>query len=298
MSGIIDPIGSAFGDTLGAIVNPIGQGIGGIFDGLFGGDSPDTGGMSEQARRAADLADRSFAWFTQEYDRTRGQRDSSAALADRVAQSQLDSLNQNSALSRDLADYQRTTFRPVEQRLAAEAMNFDTPERREQAAGQAAADVNAAAGANRQATMRAMMRRGGSLSGARMASMASQNDITLAKASAGAQNTARRNIETQGWARMSDVANLGRNIASSQATSANVATQAGAGAVQAAQAGTAINASGVPIMSAGFNTALQGHQTAGNLYGGILEAQTAQNASDMQGLAGIGQIAGMAAMYF
>lgn len=255
MSGIIDGVG----DFVGSI---------------FGGDAPDTSGMNEQARRSAALADRSFAWFTQEYERTRGQRDASTALADQVANAQLDNLNLNSDLSRDLADYQRTTFRPVEQRLASEAMSFDTPERREQAAGQAAADVNAAAGANRAATMRAVMRRGGSVSGARMASMADQNDIGMARASASAQNTARSNIQTQGWARMSDVANLGRNIASSQATSANVASQAGAGALQAAQAGTAINASGAGLMSTGFNTALQGTQQAGSLFSGIAGIQS------------------------
>lgn len=266
MSGVIDSIG----DGLGSIVG----GVGGALGSLFGADTPDTSGMNEQARRSAALAERSFDWFTKEYERTRGQRDASTALADRVAQAQLDNLSLNSDLSRDLADYQRTTFRPVELRMATDALNYDTPERREQAAAQAGADVNAAAAGNRQATMRAMMRRGGSISGARMASMSDQNDIAMARASAGAQNTARRNVETQGWARMADVANLGRNIASSQATSANVATQAGVGAVQAAQAGTAINASGVPIMSAGFNTALQGNQVAGNLYGGIAGIQS------------------------
>ena len=229
---------SGLGDALTGGMRSLTGIAGDALGSIFNSDPPDTSGMNEQARRSAELADRSFEWFTQEYERTRGQRDASTALSDQVAHAQLDNLNLNSDLSRDLADYQRTTFRPVEQRLASEAMSFDTPERREQAAGQAAADVNAAAGANRTATMRAVMRRGGSVSGARMASMADQNDIGMARASASAQNTARSNIQTQGWARMSDVANLGRNIASNQATSANVATQAGSGAVQAAQAGT------------------------------------------------------------
>ena len=290
MSGLVDLATGGIRSLTGIAGEALGS--------IFGGDAPDTSGMNEQARRSAALADRSFEWFTQEYERTRGQRDASTALADQVAQAQLVNLNLNSNLSRDLADYQRTTFRPVEQRLAAEAMSYDTPERREQAAGQAAADVNAAADANRAATMRAIMRRGGSVSGARMASMTDQNDIGMARASATAQNTARRNVETQGWARMSDVANLGRNIASNQATSANVASQAGAGAVQAAQAGTAINASGAQMMGAGFSTALQGTQQAGNLYGGIANIQSGAQAQQGQNLAGIGQVAAMAAMYF
>ena len=289
---------SGLGDALTGGMRSLTGIAGDALGSIFNSDPPDTSGMNEQARRSAELADRSFEWFTQEYERTRGQRDASTALSDQVAHAQLDNLNLNSDLSRDLADYQRTTFRPVEQRLASEAMSFDTPERREQAAGQAAADVNAAAGAKRTATMRAVMRRGGSVSGARMASMADQNDIGMARASASAQNTARSNIQTQGWARMSDVANLGRNIASNQATSANVATQAGSGAVQAAQAGTAINASGASMMGAGFSSALQGTQQAGSLYGGIANVQSGAQAQQGQNMAGIGQIAAMAAMYF
>jgi hypothetical protein len=48
-----------------------------------------------------------------------------------------------------------------------------------------------------------------------------------AKARAGAANKARSDVEAQGWSRMADVANLGRNIASSQATQQQIGLSAG-----------------------------------------------------------------------
>lgn len=269
---------------------PYGWVAGGLAAGaLLTADSPDYSGVNQAAVDNAKVAKEALDFNKAEMARTQDMRDTAMRTSNEVAGAQLENLKTGTQQAADAYGYQTGTFRPVEKQLVTMAQQFDTPERREAEAAQAGADAQMAGSQNRTATMRELARRNGSISGGRALALQDTQDIRGALAQATAQNTARRSIEQQGWARMSDVANLGRNIASGQATTQGVANQSGVGAVQAATATTNQALSGMGAMNQGYQTAITGNQSAGNLYGQVASGQAAEQAATMQA---VGSMAG------
>lgn len=234
--------------------------------GLRKKDGPDNSGINAAAAANAQLSKEAFQWYKEEYERTKPQREQSTELANKVAQAQLASATQQDAISKDYWDYQKNTFRPLEQGIVTAAENYDTAERRQAEADAAVADVNAQVSAQRAATSRELARSGVSPESGKALAVMEAGDIGAAKAAAGAASQARRNVELQGYARKMDAASLGRGLASSQATSAQIATQTGSAAVGNSTQANATNMSGAGLMGQGFNTAIQGNQSAGSLY--------------------------------
>lgn len=264
-----------------------------------GSDAPDNSGANAAALANAELSKESLEFFKQEMARTQGTRDEATQIANDTARLQLNAAKTGIDQAQEAYQYQTGTFRPVEQQLVSMAQNFDTPERRDAEASQAVADVNMAASAGRTATMRELARRNGSISGGRALALMDSQDIGAAKAAGSAANTARRSVEQQGWARMADVANLGRNIASGQATTQSVANQSGASAVQAAGAMINGSMSGAQMMAPGFQQAINANSSAGSLYGNIAGQEAANNASKNQAIgSAVGTAAMAAAMFF
>jgi hypothetical protein len=148
-------------------------------------------------------------------------QDRSNAVSDLQLQGMQFALDQ----SKELADYNKTTFRPIEQRLAQTAQEYDTEGRRESAAQSAAGEVATEFDRTRQQAAKEMTRYG--VDPSTMQALGTASLLDEAKARAGAANKARSDVEAQGWSRMADVANLGRNIASSQATQQQIGLSAG-----------------------------------------------------------------------
>jgi hypothetical protein len=236
-------------------------------------DAPDMTGANRAAEANAEIAKESLAFYKQVYAEQAPERAKAAAINDKVANAQLASMEQNTTISKDYYDYQTGTFRPMEKAIVADAQNYDTAERRNEKAGQAVADVGMQAEIGRQSNMRQMNRMGVTPNSGKMLAMGNQMALAEAVAKAGAANKARDAVEVQGYARKMDAANLGRNLASNQATSAGVALSAGNNAVNNAgvtmtQANQAAN-----MMGQGFTTAIQGNNSAGNLYATAAQAQ-------------------------
>lgn len=240
-------------------------------------DAPDTSGQNAAALANAELSKESLAWYKEIYAEQAPARAAAAELATKVANQQLASSQQNDAISKDYYDYQKGTFRPLEEGIVADAKAYDTPERREAEAGTAVADVGMQAQLAREQNTRAQQRMGVNPNSGAATAMANTMSLGEAAAKAGAANTARKNVETIGAARKMDAASLGRNLASNSATSASVALNAG---------NSAVNNAGVPVSQAqsaagmvgqGFQTAISGNSSAGQLYGQA--AQTQANAS-------------------
>lgn len=250
-------------------------------------DAPDTDGINAAAEATAKLSKEAFEWFKQEYARTEPQRTKAEQTADKVAQAGLDAQVKQNQIADELNTYNKETFRPLEKRLVQEAQTYDTPERQQQAADRAVADVSMAAAAQRQATARDLASYGVAPDSAKSMSIQGSGDINTTKAAAAAATGARDKVEATGYARMADAANLGRNLPSAQATAVSTGTQAGAGAVNASGASLNATNSGAGLMNTGFNTAIQGQTAAGNLYG----KSASLNASTGMDLGGIGQLA-------
>lgn len=245
----------------------------------------DTSGMNAAAMQSAQTSQQALDWFTREYERTAPERQRAADEALQLSQAQRGLMNTQTELAKDYADYNRTTFRPLEQRLVTEAQTYDTPERRAQAAREAVTDVETQAGRQRQARMAEMASFGIAPDSAKSMAIAGSDSINNARIAAGAASGARKQVEATGYARMADVANMGRGLPSAQATAVQTASNAGNAALGASNSSLQSTMSGAPLMQTGFNTALQGNQIAGNLYGQQAQIQN-------QGDSGLGSLLG------
>lgn len=265
---------------------------------LFKKDGPDNKGMNEAAKANAHLSKEAFNWFQAEYARTAPQREASQARANEISDAQLASMKQQDAITKDYWDYQKNTFRPLEEGIVADSQTYDTAARRQAESDAAVADVNQQVAAQRSASARELARSGVSPESGKSQALVAAGDIGAAKAAAGASYQARKGVELQGYARKMDAANLGRNLASNQATSAGVALQQGNAAAGNSMQANQAAMSGAGLMQTGFNTAIQGNQSAGNLYGQAAQIK-AQSGGDMFGdlLSGAGGImSGLGAM--
>ena len=191
------------------------------------GSKTDTSGMNAAALANSQVAKDALDWYKQAYTDQAPLRQQAADKALAVSDAQLASMKQNDAISNDYWNYQKDTFRPLEGKIIADAQSFDSPERQNQNAAKATADVQQAFDSSQGQMQRSLERRGVNPSSGAALALNNQMLMQKAAASAGASNKARTDTELQGYARKMDAANLGRNLASNQATSAGVAMTAG-----------------------------------------------------------------------
>lgn len=254
-------------------------------------DSPDYSGMNRAAEANAEIAKEALDWYKQMYAEQAPLREQAAARANAVSDAQLASMKQNDAISQDYWNYQKSTFRPLERSLVADSQNYDTEARRAAAAGKAMADVQQQMDAAQGQQQRQMMRMGVNPNDGRFAAMQNQTALAGALGKAKAATDARSNVELQGYARRMDAANLGRGLASSQATSAGVALNAGNSAATTGQMPLTQAQSAAQTMGQGFNTAISANNSAGNIYGTMATAQANNQYGFLGDLATIGMSA-------
>lgn len=253
--------------------------------------APNTDGMNAAAVAQADLSKEQLAWAKQIYAETAPDRAAATARANKVSDAQLTALEKQTELTDDYANYNKSTFRPLEKGIVEDAKAFDTEGERERLAGLATADVNQGFANAEGQQQRAQQRIGLNPNSGRSLAMGNQTAIAKAAALAGASTKARSDATLQGYARKMDAANMGRGLSSAQATSAGVALNQGNSAVASGMAPGRIAAEGSQIMSDGFSGAQRGLSGASQTFGNIASIQ--QKADDNSGLWGaIGSIGG------
>ncbi len=248
---------------------------------------------AQAAADAKSLGNRELDFNIRQYDEGRVLRDQAAQTSIDVSRAQLASQQQNDALAQEYADYNRTTFRPLEQGIVADAAGYDTAGRRAGAVAEATADVERGFGQAQRGLQRTLARTGVAPSnGGRAGSLMQDAALSKAKAIAGATTGAVRNVETQGFARRLDAASLGRNLPSSQATSAGIAINAGNSAVN--NAGAAVNAqqAGIQNVNAGYAGAINAQYGAGRLYGQVADSNQSAANGYSSALGSLGRVAG------
>ena len=108
------------------------------------GSKTDTSGMNAAALANSQVAKDALDWYKQAYTDQAPLRQQAADKALAVSDAQLASMKQNDAISNDYWNYQKDTFRPLEGKIIADAQSFDSPERQNQNAAKATADVQQA----------------------------------------------------------------------------------------------------------------------------------------------------------
>lgn len=157
------------------------------------------------------------------------------AVTKGVVEQQMRIAGKQEALTDDYTQYMKEVYRPVEREVAGQAIAYNLPEEMEREAGKGRATVAQQFDVQRGVLERNLGRYG--FDPNRFAAINERLGSEEAIASAGAANEGRERARTYGHALLMDAASLGRNLPSSQATSAGVAVSAGSQAAGNQRAG-------------------------------------------------------------
>ena len=244
---------------------------------------PAAAASEEVARIQAQTAKEQLAW-------AREQDAANRATLQQVLDIQLPAMQEQADQARSDRERYVSMFRPFEDRFAAEAESYDSPERRERERGAAIADVNSAFDAQRRNALQRLESYGGvDPSVTRNAALDIGIRTQQAMAQAAAATGATRRVEDTGRALRSDVINMGRGALSNAAgfynqavgagnasvANSNQTTATGAGALQSSLgfSGQALSGYGqsANIMSQGFNNQLGAFNAAAQQTAGMLQ---------------------------
>jgi hypothetical protein len=258
--------------------------------------TPDMSAANTAAAASAQNGADALAWYKQMYADSAGDRATAATDAHAVSAAQLAQMQEQSRIASDYDQYNRTTFRPLEQGIVSDAENFDTEGKREELAGKAVADVSEASGAARAAESRQMARMGINPNDGAYAGEATQRGNATLLAEAGAATKARSDAMTLGHAYKMDAASLGRGLASNQVASANASINAGNSSAFNAGLPLSQQQQQAAMMGAGYGYGIQGNQVAGNIYGNIAGTQAGVDSSNNAALGSAGAAIGTIAV--
>lgn len=221
--------------------------------GLYGGSAPAPDArIGQAALKSAELGEDYLAWMKE----------------------QSEIANEWAAEDRDRY---KSVYEPLQDQFIQEAQGYDTAERRSQKAREAVADVASQAALADDARQRELARLGVDPRSGRARASAKSADLQVGLAKAGASNTARRQVESEGRALRANAVNMGSGFAVNPATSLQIANNAGA---------------------SGFQGAMRGHSQMGSLLNTQYQQQMQQwgaNQSSINSMmSGVGSIAGMA----
>ena len=166
-------------------------------------------------------------------------------------------------------------FRPQQDQFIADAQAWDTPERQNQQAAAASADVNLTARQQTEAMGRDAAAMGIDPTSGRYAASRGRMATDTALGAAGAANLARRSVRMEGDARKAQAINLGAGFAVNPGNAMGISNAAG---------------------QSGFSGAMQGQGQMANIlnqdYQARMQTYNANNASMMGVMSGIGSLAG------
>jgi hypothetical protein len=257
--------------------------------GKGGGDAPDADPQIGQAALMnAKTGEDWLSFARDQFAESSKRQDKVDALTNEVTNQQLSDMRKASSRSDIEWDRYNTLFKPVEDRMVSDALNYDTPEAQAKAAAEAKADVMSNASQAQQQNQRQMASMGIDPRSGRFAGVDRGNDLSTALAAAGAQNGAREQVKATGMALREGVANFGKGATSTAAQQVGLGLQAGNSAA-GNQLGAENNfrANG-QIMAQGFQGAQQGYSNQASAlnqqYSNQISAQGVNNqAAQAQG---------------
>lgn len=235
-----------------------------------------TATMKELGNRQLDFAEKQYAELS--------------PIMRGIADSQIAAQQEQLAQARDYYDYQKSTFRPVEQQIVADAQNFNTAAYRDQIASQAAADAALAFGKTQSASQRAMASMGVNPNSGRFAGLSAANNLGLAAQRSAAMTGSRTQAEQMGYARQLDAAGLGRNLPGLSLSAYGGASSAGSAAGQGLYAAgnnyMAGIGAGAATVGSGHSMNIQGQSAILNTQAGVYNNSNDSILGDIGGLLG------------
>lgn len=139
----------------------------------------------------------------------------------------------------------RDTFMPIENRIAKDAMEWDSDARQTSEAAKARADVLSNAASTQRASQRSMAAMGINPNSGRFAGVQRAGDVSTALAAAGAENASRDMVRQQGIQLRGQAADLGQRVMASGFDAVRLGQQTRAQQMAAEQSGSAARGSAV-----------------------------------------------------
>jgi hypothetical protein len=184
-----------------------------------------------------------------------------------IFQQQLRIADTQEARSTEQYEYWKESFKPLEEKIVADALNFNADAERERMAGQAGADVEQAFGAQRAQNARELSRYGLNPNSSTAMRAAGTLGDEEALAKAGAMNTSRMQSRAMGMAMAADAANIGRGAQAASGQAAQLALGAGQAGVANIGGQTQNAAMTRQLGNQNFSNAINANTSAGNIYG-------------------------------
>jgi hypothetical protein len=254
--------------------------------------APDTSGINAAAQANANVAQQALDWYKSQYADQAPLRAQASATAQKVSDAQLAAMGVATDQARHDQEYRQQVYEPLERGIVSDAQNYDTLDRRDEAAGKAIGDVMQQEAAQKAIAGRDLARMGVNPADGAYADMERSASTNAALGAAAGANRAREQVRTTGLAMREDAANLGRGLSSSQATQAGLALNAGNAAAANGVTPVQLAQQGTSMVGQGFQTAIQGNQSSGNLYGTAANIQNQADANENALWGGIGGAAG------
>lgn len=212
------------------------------------------------------------------------------ALAERLTNDYLDTSKQQKDFATQQNAYYKDTFQPVEKKMVSDAMEYDSEANMKRVSGEAAANVNQQFSNARGQSARLAGRYG--LGSTAFSGPAGATERAQALGAAGAATGAATATRDKGIALRAGASNFGRNMpntASNYYSGSNASNGAAFGTGQQAMQNIGQNAA---VVGQGFNTFINGNQSAGNLYGQAGQLQVAGNSQNNALFGALGGVAG------
>lgn len=190
--------------------------------GLFKSDPPDPPDYKPIAEASKEAAQFAYQQSREQLEWAKEQYGLDRELADQLIGDMRERSDMQDQWAREDRERYQTTFKPLEDQIIQEAKDYDTPERRQQAAQEDMATVSGQFDLARESAQRNLEGYGIDPSSTRYAALDVGSRTQQAAAMAGAGNTAMKRVEDTGRALKADAVNLGRGfqinpLASSQA---------------------------------------------------------------------------------
>lgn len=268
--------------------------------------APDYSGIAASNEKSAELAkeaaDNQLAFSKEQYEYLKPYIQKQLEAGQQVSDMQINSAKTAEDRAAQQWNQYQSTFQPIEQKMAQEAMQYGTVADQEQSANQAGADVakqfeNQKATAQRQLASMGVRPNAGNFMAANR-----ETDAAEAAARAAAMTSQRQAVKDKGISLRAGAAAFGRNQTNTAGQQVGLSTASGSAATQSAGAGIGSNLAASGQVAGGYgaqigaqNTSIQANLGLGSLMNAGYQTQVGASGNAM---AGLGQLAGTGAMLY
>jgi hypothetical protein len=239
------------------------------------GQSDAADAQKSNGDQAAAVSNRQIDLQEKQYNDQKALQDQYAPIYKQLVEQQAAAATTNNVRSADQWQQYQTVFQPLENQLAADATNYDSPEEIARKRGQAVQDVDQQFAIAKDTAARNLARSGVDAASGRGLALTNANDQAVARA--GAATTAEQNVNTQAMALRDNAVKIGRGLTSTgiAADTAAINGSTAASSIAGSQQ-SAINAAAATGNSI-LNGAAGSLGTAASIYGAANNTATDAN---------------------